>query len=150
MYKFQMNSDHFQFLFGDRKYGSDVNTEIIWGGNINGVVFIPPYTVGVPTIRYGGSTKLQVEVTDTPRSSDFGWQPLGHFELELPSGQLIFWGPELVDLSQAQSVALSAGSYAGIVLARGGELVTDEMADEGPDEYRIVLWPAHHEMKSKT
>jgi hypothetical protein len=140
IYEFQVTTDHFQLLFGDSEHGPDVDTTNLWRENNNRVASIPPYIVGLPTIRYGGKTKVQVEVTDAPPLGKSSWQPIGDFALEVPSGQVVFWGPELVDLSQARYVTLPAGSYAGIVLARGRECVKDEMADEGADEYRIVLW----------
>lgn len=66
---------------------------------------------------------------------------MGTFEVNVPSGRLIFWGPELEDISQAPRVELFPGCYQGVAFSSGTEQVVDEMVLSGPDEYLIVLSP---------
>jgi hypothetical protein len=64
---------------------------------------------------------------------------MGEFDMEIPSGRVIFWGPELEDINQAVAIELLPGCYRGMAFSRGTEEVVDEMAPSGPDEYLIFL-----------
>ena len=67
---------------------------------------------------------------------------MGDFVLQVESGELLLWAPEFPDLNRAPVIPLAPGSYLGRAYSRCTDAVTDEMAPEGPDEYRLVLWPA--------
>ena len=94
-------------------------------------------SVGVPTVRYGGTSLVSVnyKATDVPE----GWQVLGPFVVDIPSGEMIFWAPETIEIVDTRKVSLPPGRYQGTVYARGEEQVVDEMAEDGPDEYLVVV-----------
>jgi hypothetical protein len=142
MNHFILENDHFQFYAGDRKNGPYVDTSEIWGaGGPFACVSSQPFLVGIGTVRYGGQTRIQVEVAERPVTISDDWTKLGDFDLDLPSGELLLWAPETPDICRSASLRLSPGSYQGMAYCRGTNLVLDEMDEEGPDEYRIVLHP---------
>jgi hypothetical protein len=141
-YLFDVATDHFQILFGDRERAPDVDTTHLWSSRA-GVVMVPgaPELVGVETARFGGQTHVEVEVADTAPERDSPGTPVGSFAVHVPSGALVFWGPEAPRPVDGPTVVLPApGTYQGTVWSSGVDAVTDEMAPDGPDRYRIVLW----------
>jgi hypothetical protein len=142
MNSFILDTDHFQFYAGDRENGPYVDISEIWneGGP---VVFVPnqPSLVGIATIRYGGKTRVQVEISQLLPTVDDDWTKLGDFELDLPSGELLLWAPETPDIRRGPSLRVPPRFYHGTAYSRGTSLVLDEMDEEGPDEYRIILYP---------
>lgn len=139
----ELVTDHFQVLFGDGARAPLVDTTSLWDVP-EGVVSLSgfPELVGLGTTRYGGTTRLSVRIEARQESPPSGWQPMGAFEVYVPSGRLIFWGPEIEDIDDAHGVELSPGRYQGAAFSRATEQVLDEMASSGPDEYLIVLSPA--------
>jgi hypothetical protein len=139
-----VETDHFQLLFGDAELGPAVDTTHLWD-NVGGVVQLDdaPELAGIATARYGGRTKVQVEIQEKPPAPDPEWTYIGRLRLRIPSGRLVLWGPEALDLRDAPSVNLVPGVYEGRAFSRGVDGVTDEMAEEGPDEYRVALWRGH-------
>ena len=116
--------------------GPKEDTSEIWAAG--GAIARGQYLVGLTTVRYGGTAKLTVDIEDATQS-DGDWTPMGDFAFEVPSGQLIVWCPELVDMGKAPTVPVSPGRYVGRGMSKNTESVTDEMDAEGQDEYRIVL-----------
>jgi hypothetical protein len=100
-----VETDHFQLLFGDAELGPRVDTTHLWD-NEQGVVQLDdaPELAGIATVRYGGRTKVQVEIQDDPPAPDPEWRFVGSLRLRLPSGRLVLWGPDALDLSDAPSV----------------------------------------------
>jgi hypothetical protein len=142
-FKVEVATDHFQLLFGDSVEAPRVDTSALWDfpgavASLHGV----PELVGLGIVRYGGNARVTVLIAASACASVSGWQELGRFKLRVPSGRLIFWGPEAESLSDAPSVQLPSGEYQGAALCRGAEAVVDEMAADGPDEYLLALWPA--------
>ncbi|MEF2148458.1 hypothetical protein [Aquilutibacter rugosus] len=136
-------ADHFQVLMGDSVRAPLVDTTALWDlpgrlGTLKGCSEI----VGLGTIRYGGKTGITVRVGDHQELPSPDWLLLGKFDLDVPSGRLIFWGPEIETTVSAPGVDLSPGGYEGTAFSRGEQNVHDEMDSEGPDEYLIVLSPS--------
>jgi hypothetical protein len=142
-YRFEIENDHFQILLGDRVYGPLVDTMHLWdsGGRVAAMPNAPEL-VGLGTARYGGKTRIEVEITTSPPGPQSGWTSMGELSLYVPSGELVLWGPEALNTDQAPAVTLEPGRYFGSAFSRGTDAVIDEMATEGPDEYVIVLWKA--------
>lgn len=137
-----VRTDHFQLLFGDRDLAPNVDTTRLWASDGPVATLLSsPEIVGVGTIRFGGLTHVAVEVTeDLSAPTDRDWTILGTFTLSVPSGALVFWGPESPRPTEGPKVILPApGTYQGILLAQGIDQVKDEMAPDGPDIYRLVL-----------
>lgn len=136
----ELVTDHFQVLFGDEVRAPLVDTSSLW--DVPGrVVYLSgfPELVGLGTVRFGGTTRLTIRIEEHHQAPQLGWQLMGGFEVHVPSGRLIFWGPELEDVGQAHGIELAPGCYQGSAFSRGTEKVLDEMASSGPDEYLIAL-----------
>jgi hypothetical protein len=140
--RFEFDTDHFQFFIGDHARGPRTNTEHIWDTSDSVATLRNiPFLVGVATARYGSKTRVVVEIVDKkPSTPDGEWKEMGSFSLQAPSGKLILWAPENVNLSGLPTVTVQPGNYDGLVFSTGTDTVIDEMAPDGPDEYRIVLW----------
>lgn len=137
-----LGTDHFQFYFGDRKRGPYIDTIGLWDkGEKVAYVSGSPELVGVLTARYGGKTTIYFGVGRSTEIASEGWTELGEFTLFVPSGEIIFWGPEMIDVKNCPTIKLSAGRYRGKAYSRGTEKISDEMDEDGPDEYRIALHP---------
>jgi len=136
----ELVTDHFQVLFGDEVQAPLFDTTALWDAP-GRVVSLPGVSelVGLGTIRYGGTTRLTVRIADYQEAPTPDWQALGSFEVNVPSGRMIFWAPELEDIDLAPRVELPPGRYRGSVFSRGEEGVRDEMDSSGPDEYLIAL-----------
>ena len=136
----ELVSDHFQVLFGDGVQAPHIDTTTLWdaSGRIASLEEFPEL-VGLGTIRYGGVTRLTIRVNEFQDIPAPDWRELGGFEVNVPSGRLIFWAPELENIALAPGFDLPPGLYEGRAFSRGEEGVHDEMASEGPDEYLIVL-----------
>ena len=139
-----VNADHFQVLVGDRDKGPLVDTSELWDSG----VAIPSIKgkselIALPIARFGGSVRVELDVVAGPPDEESSpWESLGRFILDIPSGAIVLWGPELLDLGTAVRVEVPKGTYFGEAFARDRDQVSDEYAADGPDRYRIVLWPA--------
>ena len=137
-------SDHFQVLVADAKRGPKLDTSCLWD-SANGVASLPhaPQLIAIPTVRYGGNTSMELELLHGPPEASYlgDWQRIGAFLIEIESGELLFWGPETIDLKSVPRIMLDAGTYNGIAYSYGTAQVNDEMDAEGPDKYRICMWP---------
>jgi len=133
-------ADHFQVLFGDKAQAPLVDTVALWD-TPGRIVCLEgsPELVGLGTIRYGGTVRLTIHVGGDQEAPMPDWRELGRFEVNVPSGRLIFWAPELENIDLAPGLDLPPGRYVGSAFSRGEEDVHDEMASEGPDEYLIML-----------
>lgn len=139
-YDFEIRTDHFQVLLGDAARGATADTSNLWADAGRGSsVARSRALVAIGTARYGGSTRIRVEVERVEPEPE-GWSEIGRFPLELSSGELSFWSCEVPDA--AFTIRLEPGTYVGRAFSRGTEAVVDEEAEEGPDEYRVVLWRA--------
>lgn len=142
-HQIEVPTDHFQFMFGDKQQGPLLDTSSLWDG-AGHVAQLPGHSelVGMGVVRSGGRIRLMVDVRNNEASEDCEWHPLGKFHLAVPSGEILFWSPESEDLESCPAISLPAGDYLGLASARGMEQVSDESELEGPDEYRIIIWPA--------
>lgn len=138
-YDIEIDSDHFQVFFGDRVYGPKVDTRGLWSSG-NQLVSATEDVVAIGTARFGGKTRIRVEVGSKEPETEVGWSEMGAFQLNVRSGELLFWAPESLDLTRAPVVPIAPGNYLGRALSWGTETVIDEMAPEGLDIYRLVLW----------
>jgi hypothetical protein len=137
---FEIDFDHFQFLIGDKTNGPLIDTATLWDtSQLIGSVDHASEIVGISTVRYGGKLKVLVLVSETPEIDCDSWNRIGLFDIDLPSGKLIVWGPETDNLDQSPTVSVPPGRYAGAAYSRGTDDVTDEMENEGPDEYCVVI-----------
>jgi hypothetical protein len=140
-YEFEVDNDHFQLLLGDSEHGTGVDTTHLWDSD-NRVAMLPDerHLVGLGTVRYGGRTRVLVEIAEEPPGPERQWEEKGEFSLDIPSGKLGIWGPEAEALEEAATVSVLPGRYAGIAFVQRADAVEDEMAADGPDVYRVVLW----------
>jgi hypothetical protein len=139
-----VKADHFQILVGDREKGPLVDTTNLWN-SAEPIPSIPgaPELIALPLARFGGAVRVELAVlADAPDQQTSSWESLGRFKLEVPSGELLFWGPECENPSASLRAQVPKGSYAGEAYACGRDQVTDEYAEEGQDRYRLTLWPA--------
>lgn len=133
-------TDHFQVLFGDARAAPFVDTSRLWDASGRVVTMHGfPTLVGLGTARFGGPTRLIVRANGAQAYPTSDWKAMGNFEVDVPSGRLIFWGPELEDIAHAPGTDLPPGHYEGSAFSRGEEEVRDEMSSDGPDEYLILL-----------
>lgn len=138
-----VDADHFQILVGDSARGPLVDTSALW----DSAASIPtvdgaPELIAVPIARFGGTVRVEVDVVAAPPEQEsWPWESLGRFRLDVPSGEILLWGPELVDLATAARVKVPKGSYFGEARARDRDQVSDEQSSDGPDRYRLLLWP---------
>jgi hypothetical protein len=133
-------ADHFQFLVGDSAAGILADTTSLWRSRgVLGQIEESPEIVGIGTIRSGGRTKVVVTVGGKSPAEGAEGRVLGQFRLRLPSGIAVLWGPSAVDLSGAPSVRVPPGTYLGVATLRWEDQVSDEEAEEGPEEYWLRL-----------
>jgi hypothetical protein len=139
-----VKADHFQILVGDRAQGPLVDTSGLWDSegpipSVDGIRAL----IALPIARFGGTVHVEIDIcSERPPSGLSPWEDLGSFEIDVPSGELLLWGPETLDMAEAASVRVPAGSFRGQALALNANQLTDELASDGPDRYRLVLWPA--------
>ena len=146
----EINFDHFQFLIGDSDRGPLVDTSTLWDAS-QPIGTMPDVreVIGIPTVRHGGKLNVSINITDSLEINDDSWFFVGEFEINVPSGKLLLWGPEAADLDQLPVIALSPGRYSAAAYSRGTDDVSDEMEDEGPDEYCVVLCELKGKMADK-
>jgi hypothetical protein len=136
----EIATDHFQFFVGDGERGPAADTRDLWASG--GTVKSGGVLIAVPTTRFGGRTKIEVELASARSPGDEAWTQLGEFSLAVPSGSVTVWAPENRDPERMVKLPVPPGDYSGVAYSRGAETVTDEMATSGDDSYRIVIWPA--------
>jgi len=139
---FEVEFDHFQFMIGDKQSAPLVDTSKLW--DKGGPIAVLPETqtiVGVATVRFGGKVLVHVAVEEDLSVPGAKWIEVGPFELFIPSGRVIIFGPESEDLDAYQVLLPTAGKYDGTLYNAGTERVVDEMSPDGEDEYYIVLSP---------
>jgi hypothetical protein len=87
--------------------------------------------------------RIEIDVVARrPEAQSSPWESIGTFKLDVSSGEVRLWGPELLELDQSARVQVPIGSYAGEAFSRDTDQLVDEQATDGPDRYRLVLWPA--------
>lgn len=139
-----VRADHFQIFIGDRDRGPLVDTTDLWN-SAESIPSVPgaPELIALPLARFGGVVRVELDVlADAPDQQASSWESLGRFKLDVPSGELLFWGPECENPSASLRAQLPSGSYAGEAYACGIDQINDEYAEEGLDRYRLALWPA--------
>ena len=140
-YDLEIENDHFQLLVGDRVRGPLVDTMELWKEGQEVVSRSRAQElVAIGTARFGGKVRVQVEIAPSEPGRRADWKVLGDFVLDVQSGELLLWAPESHDLNRTPTVPIDPGRYAGRAFSRCTDAVTDEMAHEGPDEYRLVVW----------
>jgi hypothetical protein len=134
-----LKTDHFQFYLANE--GCDVDTSEIWNPTTSHQRFaLEDCLLSVGTVRYGGQTKIVVDVLDEPPKYDF--DDADHIvtgSLRLDAGMLGIYAPE-TDEDNVVWIELAAGTYQFLVLYKNGDTVQDEMDAEGNDEYHVLLW----------
>ncbi len=141
MHIFTIVTDHFQFMMGDRMAGPRVDTTHLWNGHEQ-IAFMndAPEIVAIATYRYGGATRIHIEVGRRDIKPAAVWSRMGEFCLNIRCGEIIIWSPEAHDFTSLPTISVIPGLYNGIAYSTGIESISDERADEGPDEYYIHLW----------
>jgi hypothetical protein len=142
-YDLEIENDHYQILMGDRVRGPLVDTVDLWSRNGDQKVAALPGTpelVAIGTARFGGKARVEVEIALSEPGPEVDWSAMGDFLLDVRSGEILFWAPESLDLHRSPMVSTEPGRYLGRAFSRRTDTVADEMAVEGADEYRIVLW----------
>jgi hypothetical protein len=139
IHEFLITTDHFQFYIEDEK--SNVNTSIIWDKpSIHRRIAYEDTFIAVQTARYGGVVRVIVEVVDTnPIEQPEFWDLVIECSLSVPSGRLMISSPESSP-SQVSYLVIPAETYRARICYGGQFSVTDELALEGDDFYRIILW----------
>jgi hypothetical protein len=138
-----VKSDHFQILVGDRDKGPLVDTSGLWdSGTAIPSVSGARELIALPIARFGGNVRVEVDVLAGALEVQLPpWESLGRFELDVSSGEVALWGPEMPDMKAAARIEVPNGSYSGEAFSRDTDKLIDELATEGPDRYRLVLWP---------
>ena len=101
MHDLEVETDHFQFYFGDARKGPVTETGSLWDAGGDVVVGPDRDVVGVGTVRDGGTTRIQAGVVPGRATigAEPGWRTLGEFQLDVPSGKVRFWAAEDGDLT---------------------------------------------------
>ncbi len=139
-----VEADHFQVLIGDRDGGPLIDTSQLWDSDapipaIEGA----PELIALPIARFGGAVRVEIDVLRGPPERESSpWTSLGRFRLDVPSGEVVLWGPESVDIGAAMRIEVPKGSYSGEAFGLDMDQVENENAADGPDRYRLVLWPS--------
>lgn len=138
-----VKADHFLVLVGDRDRGPLVDATGRWDARTGSLsVSGARELIVLPIERFGGDVRVEVDVRAEPlKVQPLPWESLGRFELDVSSGEIVLWGPELPDLEGAARVKVPNGSYSGEAFSRDTNQIIDELAPDGADRYRLVLWP---------
>jgi hypothetical protein len=138
-----VKADHFQILVGDGEKGPLVDTSGLWdSGSAIPSVSGARELIALPIARFGGNVRVEVDVlAQPPEVQSLPWESLGRFELDVSSGEVVLWGPEMPDMNGATRIEVPNGSYSGEAFSRDTDQLSDEHATDGPDRYRLVLWP---------
>ena len=113
-YDFTIQTDHFQFYLEDQD--SQTDTSMLWVEQaISDHLAVAPDLIGVGTARYGGPTRIVIEIEQSrPTESFDAWDRVAECSINIHSGQMIIHAPE-ADPSDAESISLPAGAYGAMV-----------------------------------
>ena len=94
------------------------------------------------TARHYGTVRLEILLLGAQPDDDFmGWDNVVEASITLTSGCFVMYGPESYP-PPGSRIAIAPGTYRARVYAGGIEALEDEFLPEGPDHYRVALWPA--------
>jgi len=136
-----LQTDHFQFFLEDREARAD--TSDIWSAAEIAQGFVSrPGFLAIPTARYGGETRIIIEVLEShPPQAPGPCGRLVRCSLDIPSGQLDVSAPE----SSPQDIVflkLAPNTYEVLICFVDLHLVEDEFASHGEEYYHVFIWPA--------
>lgn len=143
IHTFRLPIDHAQFFVEDlarSSHGWDLDATY----DRLGRDLLAPTPGGflVATARVFGHAEVTVEVRDgAPTDALDGWDHAVECGIVVESGELRLFPPEKTGSDDVPRVPCPPGRYRALVLWGGLAAVLDELAAEGDDHYRIVLWP---------
>lgn len=140
-YEYTIITDHFQFYVEDEECGADTST--IWDtSQVNGLLAFNRCLMSIGTVRYGGETRVIVQVLDRRPIDAFDeYDHVVKASIDVPSGRLMVWSPEN-GFSTAPRISVKSGIH-GVGVCYGNiSTVTDTNVTSSKDYYKVALWPA--------
>jgi hypothetical protein len=137
-YELRVPASHFQLMFGDGLHAPGADTTDLWADSAPPRVVRGPGVFAFQVARFGGEVHVAIAV-DEP-APEFPWFRLGDFELAVPSGEVVVFGPESTRADGEARVAVPVGIYSGAAFAVGEDAVGDELDPSGPERYLLGLW----------
>lgn len=131
-------ADYFQFLLEDGRLSGDLAE--VWNERATADrIAVGRGVVGVQTAR-NYLVPVTVELRDSEPQENWDlWDHIAECSLEVPSGQLIIYGPTEFP-EEAPRLLLRPGTYRARIYYGGLDSVANNGLD-GDDHYRVVLWP---------
>ena len=139
--------DHSQIFLEDCEHtGSDFDVNLLYSDEAFARhLGVAPGVLAIFTARHYGTVRLEILLMSVQPDDDFtGWDNVVEASIALPSGCLVAFGPESYP-PLGSRIAIAQGAYRARVYAGGIEALDDEYAPEGPDHYRVALWPAPYQ-----
>ena len=105
------------------------------------MVAIAPGLMAVGTARYGGPTRVEVEIVGSkPNINPDQWDQVLECSLYFPSGKLRLSVPE-TGIAAEDEISVAPGIYRAFVLYGSLDSVADNASLMGDDHYKVILWP---------
>lgn len=137
-YTFALDVCNFAFMLEDESMDadlSDVGANPAWG-----LISLVPGAVVIHTARYSGRVAVTAEVRPARPAETFAaWDYVIECSLPVPSGVIAFFTLETA-YADSPRITLEPGVYRMRIYYGNFDSIDDELALEGDDYYRIVLW----------
>lgn len=139
-------ADHFQVLVGDKEQGPNVDTTSLWDGR-SAVPCVEGFDelFAIPLRGFGGRVVVEIVVLESePWQAQNPARLIGRFVLDVPSGEIVLWGPEAREISSQPHVQAGVGKFDGELYCYEGSHVEPGDFSQGDDSYHLVLRPRLH------
>lgn len=138
--QFIVNTNHYQFHLKDA--ASTPNYSRLWNDhNLPYMLAVAPGIMAVGTARYGGPTRVDIQIVETAPSIDLReWDQAMQCSILFPSGHLHLEVPE--SGISSPEIIVAPGTYQALVLYGNLDSITDNTLLSGEDHYKIILRPA--------
>ena len=137
---FQLHTDHFQFYLED--LGIEHDTSHLWHDRTEHLLQSLDGLLAIGTARWGLNTSITIQIQhQAPQDTDLTiWEHIREAHLRTISGNLRLTTPE-GDPHQAPVIPITPGIYMVRVYYGNMSAVSDELAPEGADHYKLIVWP---------
>ncbi len=141
MREFELEIDHFQFFAGDSVHGYRADTSALWDNATSDQrVATMKNLIAVTAGRYGGRVTVQFTThTGRPTLSSAEWDRLAECDLEILSGEILFWSPEL-DESKCKRFTLEPGRYRALIAVSRTTHANGQIGAHEDEVYHVAIW----------